>query len=908
MKFLRANLIGPTTLFLSALFALNCLASDLHVARMTCDYRVNPLGVDGVRPQLSWQLKSDLRGQTQTAYQVMAASSPKLLAMNQGDLWNSGKVASEENINLPYGGKLLASRQKVFWKVRVWDATGSPSEWSLPATWIMGVVAPDAWRAKWISSPTNEYIAGPAVYLQKQIAVPKQVRRAVARYTALGWVELTIDGRKVGDAVLAPEFSDLNRRVLYLTHEVSSLLTKGEHKLDAVLGNGQHSPVARIGVDEADNIVVPGGKGAGYHNRWGRFGEPKFILELEVEYVDGMREFFGTDETWRWSLGPVTFNDLWRGEQQDLRLTPTNWHPVAVFAAPAGRLEVSAIPPVRQPQRLLPSRVEKHKACFDGLAAGWPRLVVQGKPGQNISISGKVGSEFTLPPVEFTLRGVGAEVLEPKFYFNCGPREVEVTGLEAALKPEQISWQVAHTDLELAGDFECSSAFFNDLHRALLRTHLSYNFGQPMDPSREKEAWTQDAQNMMAAAVYLTDVPAYYRNWWRDFAANQTPDGYLGAIAPIAGLQTHAWNDPWWSGMIIYLPWKFYEYYGDTQLLAEAYEPMKLYLNFLGRRAKEGVGANTGALRGRPTEKPDDVSMRDGLLAWGTGDWQGVAKPPVALTSTAAWAYYAGIVSRTAAILGREEESHQYAKLAHEIETRFNRKFFDPATGLYAKSKNSQSAYVLPLSLGLVSEEKRALAGARLVDAVCAATNHLNTGFVGTPFLLSCLTDLGRADLAAELVNQRSFPSWATLMNEGVFKENWRGEHAMMPSLGGAVGAWFYQAILGIRPDPAGPGFKRIIIKPEMVGGLTWAKGRYNSVRGNIGCAWEKHGERFKLCVEIPVNTTATVYLPADSTDSIREGGRSLTGAAGVRQWHWAAGHAILSVGSGRYEFESRLP
>jgi len=907
MRFLPANLILPIIVFMAALAVPNISAGELRVTRMTCDYRVGPLGVDAALPQLSWRLESGVRGQKQTAYQVLVADSRELLEKDAGDLWDSGKVASEENIGVPYGGKPLASRQQVFWKVRVCDVTGKPSAWSSPATWTMGVLTPDAWNAKWISAPTNLYVAGPAVYLQKQITVPKRVRRAIARYSALGWVELLIDGRKVGDAVLSPEFSDLNRRVLYVTHDVTALFSKGDHALDAVLGNGQHSPVAHIGGDEADNIVVPGGQGSGYHNRWGRFGEPKFWLELEVEYADGTRAFFGTDETWRWSDGPITFNDLWRGEKQDLRLRPTNWNPVAVFASPAGRLEVSTIPPVRQQQRLAPARVEGNQAFFDVVAAGWPRLVVKGKPGQTISITGKVGGEFTLPPMEFRLRGGGTEVLEPKFYFNVGPHELEVAGLDAPLKREQISWQVAHTELERTGEFECSNEFFNDLHGALLRTHLSYNFGQPMDASREKEAWTQDVQNMIDSAVYLTDVPAYYRNWWRDFAANQTADGYLGAIAPIAGLQTHAWNDPWWSGMIVYLPWKFYQYYGDRQLLAEAYEPMKLYLDFLGRRARKGVGANTGALRGRPTDKVDEAAIRDGLLAWGTGDWQGLAKPPVALTSTAAWACYARIVSRTAAILGREDEARSYAKLAEEIAARFNLKFFDPATGLYAKSRNSQSAYVLPLSLGLVPGERHSLAVARLVDAVRGATNHLNTGFVGTPFLLSCLTDVGRADLAAEIVNQRDFPGWGTLLNDGVFKENWRGEHAMMPSLGGPVGAWFYQAILGIRPDPAGPGFKCIIIKPEMVGDLTWAEGSYDSVRGKISCAWEKSGERFKLRVEIPVNTTATVYLPADSADSIREGGRNLAGACGVRRLRWETRRAVLTVAAGRYAFESRL-
>jgi alpha-L-rhamnosidase len=402
--------IRPILIFIAVLVGSNSLAGDLQVARMTCDYRTNPLGVDAATPQLSWRFESNERGQKQTAYQVLVASSLKLLAKSEGDLWDSGKVESDENTGVIYGGKPLASRRQCFWQVRVWDVAGKTSAWCSPATWTMGVLGPDAWNAKWISSPTNQYFPGPAVYLQKQIAVPKKVNRAIARYSALGWVELTVDGRNVGDAVLSPEFSDLNQRVLYVAHDVTALLSQGGHTLEAVLGNGQHSPVERIGVDEVDKIVVPGGQGGGYHNRWGRFGGPKFLLELEVAYADGSRKFFGTDQSWQWSSGPITYNDIWRGEKQNLRVAPTNWNDVAVFSAPPGRMEVSAIPPVRKLERLAPSRIEGDKIYFDTVAAGWPRLVVRGQAGQKITITGKVGSEFNLPPLEFTLRGTGTEV------------------------------------------------------------------------------------------------------------------------------------------------------------------------------------------------------------------------------------------------------------------------------------------------------------------------------------------------------------------------------------------------------------------------------------------------------------------------------------------------------------------
>jgi hypothetical protein len=411
---------------------------------------------------------------------------------------------------------------------------------------------------------------------------------------------------------------------------------------------------------------------------------------------------------------------------------------------------------------------------------------------------------------------------------------------------------------------------------------------------------------MLDSAVYLSDVETLYRNWWRDMRANQTDDGYLGAIVPVAGIQTHDWNCPWWSGMIVWLPWRHYLYHGDVSFLREAYPAMKSYLAFLGRRAAEGVGANGGALRGLPNPGKDEAAIRDGLLAWGTGDWQGLARPPVVITSTAAWYHYADITAKTARLLGRADEAAEYNNLASSIRDRFNRKFLDPETGAYGPAK-SQTAQVVPIALGLVPPAHVQATSARLVDAVHAAKDHLNTGFVGTPYLLQTLTETGQAELAATIVQQRDFPGWATLMNEGVFKENWKGEHALMPSLGGPVGAWFYQTILGIRPDPAGPGFKRIILKPEIVGGVTWAKGHHDSPYGRVESSWKVEGSRFSMDVAIPANSVATVFVPARDERSVMEGGKPAAESLGIRFMRFEKDAAVFAVESGSYRFQSAL-
>jgi alpha-L-rhamnosidase len=885
------------------------------VVGLVCDSLPSPPSVGSAVPLLGWRIESNTRAWRQSAYQIRVASEPRLLAPGQADLWDSGHITSTQTLDIPYQGRPLAARQRAFWSVRVWDAAGLPSAWSAPAEWTTGIFNNSDWQARWISAPASHPRAA-APLLRREFSLDRPLLRATARLASLGWSELTVNGRVIGDDVLGPPFTDSTRRILYVTRDITAAFAPGPNVLGLSLGNGQHSPVVAFG-GRPNEVVVPGDEGTGYHKRFGRFGPPAALLEVELEFTDGSRAFVGTDADWRAGNGPVTFNDLWRGEKQDLRLAQDGWDrpdfdasawPTArAIAAPAGLLEPNQLALPRRRESLSPDRVTTDTAHFTETGAGWPRLQVNGTPGQKIVVTGTVGDRFKLHPLEYILRG-GPEVLEPKWFFNEVAHTVKVAGLGRPLEKSDVSFQLVYSDPGRAGDFTCSDAFLNSLHAALLRTHQSYSFGLPMDPSREKQSWTQDVQNMMDSAVYLSDSAALYRSWWRDMRANQTPDGNVGAIVPVAGIQTQDWNCPWWGGMIVYLPWKYYEYYGDRAFLAEAYEPMRAYVDFLGRRAAEGTRANGGTLRGLPDPGRDDEAVAAGLLAWGTGDWMGLAKPPVTLTSTAAWSYYASVVARTAALLGHHEDAARYTALVSEITTRFNRRFLDPATGRYGSSAVSQSALAVPLALDLVPAAQRDLAFARLLDAVNNTDGHINTGFVGTPFILRVLSENGRPDVAARLVTQRDYPGWATLMKEGVFKENWKGEHALMPSLGGPVGAWLYRTVLGIRPAPDGPGFSRIMLQPEPVAGLTWACGHFDSRHGRIRSDWRIAEGTFHLEIEIPANTSATVSVPSADAASVRESDTTAASAPGVRFLRHDSGRAVFTVGSGTYHFTAPLP
>ncbi|MEI8235108.1 MAG: alpha-L-rhamnosidase N-terminal domain-containing protein [Verrucomicrobiota bacterium] len=1064
--------------------------SETRVEALRCEGIENPQGIDAAKPQLSWMLQSDERGQKQTACQILVASSMEKLAHDEGDLWDSGCVETDQSTRLPYAGKSLGSRAECFWKVRVWlalsgaegDAHEKPTAWSSPARWTMGLLAPEDWKGVWISaskwfapcgygwtslpfktedspawirvdlgqslpidkvklvaldresfplrfrieagedfdfttfhvvadcgaadyelgssgtaefpakglkaryvrilvlkSPVSQKSASTkgnprkrpasdansaskesapkdsfqtrlrqlevwsggsnvALYrptidtggggnsgfvvdgmpsadmgktcppdacpnsqapmLRKAFTLERPVKRAVLYYAAQGMADLSLNGARVDDTLLGPPFVDYSKRIVYRTLEVTRLLVGGPNVLGAMLGNGFFSPPS-----------------------WGRgccggHGQPSLLAQLEVEFTDGTRQLIVSDPTWKWARSEIVANDLWLGYTEDRHLAQpgwdkpgfddADWRAVGRVEPLGGKLCAPMGASVRVLGQLKPSRVEGDTAYFDVLSAGWPRLAIEhGKAGQVIDVQGDCG----MPACHFTLAQDGPAVLEPRFIWGSGPLKLQVRGLTEPLKAEQVCIQRVGADLRPAGAFHCSNPFLNQLHEAVLRTHLNYNVDLPMDPMREKQAWTQDAEGFFNTAVYLTDVEGHYRRWWWDMADNQLPNGLLGAVVPRVRRLANDWNCPWWSGVLVWLPWEHYLYYGDRRMLEEAYEPMRQYVDFLDRLAAAGGGVK--AISYYPDSRifQDAQAAKERMLVWtGAGDWMRPADgPPDQLLNMVAWYHYAQIVSQTAAMLGKPDEAARYAAMAEDVRQRTNAKFLEPMTGLYGNNPKSQSAQILPLALGLVPEAVRPLTLQRLIDAIHAHKDHHACGFVSLTYLFQTLTETYESALANRIVNQPDYPSWKTLMHDGVLFENWHGQFAQMPACGGSVGRWLYEAVLGIRPDPAGPGFKRFILapQPDPATGLTSAEGWYDSLYGRIVSKWKIANDTFDLEMTVPANTVATVRIPTAKPEAVMEGGRPVAQAVGVKVLRREPGALFLEVGGGRYRFKA---
>jgi alpha-L-rhamnosidase len=1002
----------------------------------------------------------------QTAYRVLVASSPELLVREQGDLWDSGRVSSDESAHIEYAGQPLGSRRLCFWQVRVWDQEGTPSPWSAPASWTMGLLRPEDWQAGWIgareaaapgaggvlgwaveataagtpqwaqidlgesrridqvilhpmlhndpgagglikgygfplrfrievsaeadfrtcvtlaeqtaadfvnpglvqvpfagagrsarylrlwvtklwqrggplpyvvtlaeiqvfSAGVNvaqgrpvtasgsyegqgwgkarltdgkllcaqpaelpeEPVAYPhaAILVRKEIAIATPIVRATAYMSGLGWSELTINGQKLGDQVLSPQFTDYNQRVEYVVLDATAALQRGPNAIAVILGNGFSAT-----------------PGLGYLQWYGNGGQPRLLLQLEIEFADGTRQTVAADRSWKWSTGEITFNDLWQGETVDHRLAQpgwdragfdeAGWSPVRVVAAPAGRLFVRSIPPLRVLASERPVTVEGNRFTFATVGSGWLRLKATGLAGDKVTVhyidsaAGHAHYGRALA-TEFVLRGGDEETFEPRFLFHTIDRTVTVEGLRAGATPDTLTRQCVGVDLPRAGDFSCSSAFLNRQYQALRRTELNYNFDYPMDPTREKSGWTQDVMTMFGTSVYEFDVAAYYWNWWQDMRDNQRPDGYLGSVIPLVDRVLDDCNCVWWNGMIVYTPWKLYEYYGDPRFLAESYPAMVAYMNWLATKADA-----------------------DQVVAWGLGDWieVGSVGPPtrtaVAITSTCGYYHYATILSRAAAVLGKGADAARYNDLAATIKAGFVRRFLDLQTGQVGAHPDTQTAQILPLYLGMIPEEQRQRVLDRLVQNIHQRQDHISTGFIGTLHLLLGLPDAGQAELTHAMVMQPDSPGWNTLVKDGVQMETWDGGQVQMPSLGGPIGAYLYQVLAGIRPDPMAPGFRKIIIKPTVVGDLTWVKCYHDCQYGRIESNWSRADGTLTLAVTIPANTSATLHIPAGRADAVLESGKPAALAAGLKPLRLEAGCALFEAGSGIYRFTVPYP
>lgn len=872
---------------------------------------MTPLGIDVVHPRFSWQLETGRQGAYQRAYRILAASTPEQLNESQADLWDSKRIESDQSVHVSYDGKALTSRQHVYWKVQVWDDTGTVSE-SEMAWFEMGLLERSDWQAQWIGTNLAGGVRSmvPVPYLRNNFTLEGDIASARLYITSLGVFECFINGERVGEDVFAPGWTDYNQRVQYLTYNVTDLLQSGDNAIGAILGDGWATGYL------------------GWIGRQNYVDRPQLLAQLEITLSDGTTQTILSDDSWLYQFGAITHSDFIMGEAYDARKelicwntpdadTSSGWMPVETFAHPDIELIAQIGTPVKAIEELVPI-----SDPIDRGGMGRTRWLFD--LGQNMvgrvrfKGSALAGTTIILRFAEilddngalyltnlrsahatdyYTFKGDGEEVWESTFTFH-GFRYVEIEGYQGEVSRDTITGVVLHSEMEQTGTFECSDPLLNQLQSNILWGQKGNFLELPTDcPQRdERLGWTGDIQVFTETAAFNMDIASFMKRWMLNLQDAQREDGAVPSVVPYV---TDAASDggPAWADAAIICPWTLYESYGDKRILADNYDAMTRFMNYL-------VETSPGYIRCAPD-----------FEGWpGYGDWLSVnASTPRDLIGTAFLAYDASLMARIANILDKPDEAERYQQIFKDTKQAFanrylanspvplveytaslERRAMDDADRLsrgnlqavdYGEIQSdifntdlftpTQTAYVLALHFDLLPDDLRPIAVDELVADIERRGTHLSTGFVGSPYLNHVLSQNGRLDVAYDLLQQKEWPSWLYAVTQGATTiwerwDGWTEENGFQtPEMNsfnhyayGAIGSWMYNTIAGINSDPSQPGYKHIILRPQHGGGLDFARATLQTLYGEVVSDWKLEGDTFTYRIVIPPNTTASVNLP----------------------------------------------
>jgi alpha-L-rhamnosidase len=837
----------------------------------------NPLGVDVAQPGFSWSLTSADRGQKQTAYSILVASSEANLSGDVGDVWSSGQVSSSGQTSIVYQGPALQSDKRYFWKVKVWDKDNVGSDWSATAFWEMGLLNASDWKGSWIGTAAEK----PSPLFRKDFTISKTVKKATAHVFGLGWYEMRLNGSKVGDRVLTPANCIYQSTDLYDSYDVTSILTSGGNTVGLWLANGYGSSYSQWGF------------------RW--TGTKRAILQMNIEYTDGTTASVVTDATWQASSGPITAAEMYAGETYDARLeksgwdvygyNASGWETAVVSSSPGGTMKANMMPPVRVAKIFQPVSLKQPSTgvyVFDlgQNIAGWVKLRVQGgTSGTTIKLrhAEDAGSNGALDVTTnrnaastdtYICKG-GDSIYEPRFTYH-GFRYVELTGYPGTPTLSTIEGHAVHADVDSVGSFSCSNALFNKIHRncrwGMLNNMVSITTDNPVRD--ERTPCMMDYNCYIEAAITNFDVLQYFKNWQ---TVHPTDNGtyFTGSHREPQSSAGHIWG-----------PWLLYQYYGDKRVVNDFYTKSKTVLDLV---TSSGVGTCTSC-------------FGDWCPAYNNGNPYSESE----IVNTSLYYSMTSVFSRMAGVLGKTADSTQYAASASSILTACNNKLLN-ASNVYGDG--GQVCYIMPFACDMVPAAKKTAVFNNMVSNITGSTNngHLRTGIYGTSFMFDVLCDNGNPDLAYTVLNQTTYPSFGDQINNYGATTTWEQwdfansmithDHAMFAG----ADKTFFERFGGILPLT--PGYGTFQIKPFIPANLTSVNCSIKTVKGLLVSNWTKSGSAYSHAITVPPNTSALEYVPGTDTNQVCESGVRASQAAGVSFQRTENGYIVYAVGSGSYLF-----
>ncbi len=826
-----------------------------------CEFLQNPWGIDTATPRFSWKMSIDHHGIRQSAYQILAATHPDLLSEEKADLWNSGKVKSEESLWVSYAGQPLTSRSVVYWKVRAWDENDKPTGWTGTSQFSVGILDRALWKGYYIGMERKDARVQPI--LRRVFQADGMSSPAFLHISTLGYHEVYLNGKRVGSDALAPSIVDFSKRHQAMTYNVSNLLQAGQNDLVIWLGGGWYNgvvhgirpggPYVMAQIDQQQGaewrtLVATDDtwqvRSSGYYNEGksaaGQFGGELVVAgELLPDFTHGTLESVAWQQAVRMP-GEVT--------QQ---ITPMMCEPNKIMA------EI-------QPCQITRFREDQWMVDMGKSVVGWTRINF-GKlqKGQRIKISycdmlGLNGDfEYGVFSDQYVASGVGEEVFCNKFNYHAY-RYIKIEGLGHQPALSNIAAMNVYTGYEKESAFVCNDDDINAIHDMIHYTFKCLTLGGYMVdcPHLERMGYGGDGNASILAAQTMYDMYPLYRNWIQAYGDSQGEDGEVSHVAPAAW---RCGGGPYWCAFIANAPWQTYLQYGDRQMLKRYYPNMKLYLSYAEKYMPDGLMS----LKNRwPSTRRKD---------WFLGDWalpneeHQVHTESVDAVNSCSMSWVYGIMARVAEELGETADAALYKKKQQDINALIHQTFYNKKDGTYATGMQLDMAF--PLLVGATPEKQ----SAKVQEALRRETyerfdGHLFAGLVGVPIVTQWLTQAGEAQMVYDMLKKRNFPGYLYMIENGATTtwEHWNAQRSRIHNCYNGIGSWFYQALAGIVPNDSTQAYRKFYIRPQMADGISFVRALKPTPYGDIVVEWNLSESRFDLRLTVPAGTTASIEVPLD--------------------------------------------
>lgn len=875
-----------TTIYLILLFLLPGFATTkpLSICELKCENLRNPLGINKTIPRFSWKISSLKNGTEQRAYQVLVASNPELLKKDQADLWSSTKIESSASILLPYQGKPLSSGLLYFWKVRIWDESGNVSPWSTVGQFSVGLLNKEDWKASYIAFPTEAgYTECPQ--LMQSFSLNRTGDCLLLHVNSLGYHEVYLNGKKVGDGVLTPAVSQFDKRSWVVTYDVSNLVKKGQNQLMLWLGSGWYTQ------------GLPGVANNG----------PVVKAQLEKITKNKRETILATDASWLGRKSSYTRHGNWLnhrfggeiidGSLSQTDLSPENnqnriWKPVSLasipdYAVSPQVVEQNKIAETIKPVEIKQIGVDTFLVDMGKSSTGWTEIHFQKlRKSQEIVLEysdhlDKKGKIYNLKQLDrYIACGEDPEVFKNKFNYH-GYRYIRISNIKEAPSKESISGYFIHTGFEKASGFECSDPDMNKIHDLVNYTLRCLSIGGDLVdcPTVERLGYGGDGNASTATVQTMFNVDPLYANWLQAWADCIRDDGGMPHTAPCP---YSAGGGPYWCGFIITASWKAYQNYGDVSILEKYYPVMQKWLDYVKKYSPDGLL--------KPWPETD-------YRSWFLGDWatpKGIdqkAESSIGVVTNCFIAYCYDNMQKIAQVLGKTEDSRLYAQKKSDLQKLIHQNYFDSAKNSY--STGTQIDLTYPMLAGVVPTELKDAVKQSLITETKNRDGHLSTGLVGIPVLTEWCVKNHEVNMMYEMLKKRDYPGYLYMIDNGATStwEHWNGERSHIHNCYNGIGTWFYQAIGGIRADEDIPAYQKVIIDPQVPKGLTWAKTYKETPYGKLTVDWELNGKTMKQYIEIPVGIEADVVIPPGVTQYNLNG----------KELNLSGDQSVVKLKSGKY-------